>query len=275
MAKRLLSPKLLTGIVILIPIVAFLFGQLGKKIPFPGVQADGTFVLANFERPTDVKAWRQVDSKMVPTIRQAVEGHWSAKVSFLGGKDVSSVMLEDLLKSKVSVSNWNPYQSLEFKILNPEPYVEKIILLITDLWGKRYQEEIAVGGPGWQSFSVPVERVAQLINIKKVNQISFMRRREKEPREFFFDDIRLIPSPDAPMVRPGASGAVHPFDYGFAKRKSAWTVLDPLTQSEIVRVPFIVRNETPALCRLCPAEGGIPMPMGEIRSLNNIRLRNG
>jgi len=275
MYKKLANPKWIGVALVLCAAFAFLFNALGKKIPFPGVQSDGTFVLANFERPDDVKSWKTIEAKMIPTTHQSAEGRWSAKVFFTGGKDVSAITLEDLLKTRAAVSDWSAYEFLEFQILNPEPTVDKITLLITDLWGKRYEEELSVGGPGWQSFSVPVERMTPLLNTKKINQISFTRRREKESRELFFDNIRLIPSHSAAVVKQATSGGIHPFDYGFARRRQAWAVSDSQTQSEIVRVPFIVKNETPVLCRLCPVEGGIPIPMDELRSIDHLRLRNG
>ncbi|MBI4115657.1 MAG: glycoside hydrolase family 127 protein, partial [Candidatus Omnitrophica bacterium] len=95
----------------------------------------------------------------------------------------------------------------------------------------------------------------------------------REDAVIYLDDVRLIPSP------VGATGvatatAQGPFDYGFSKRKPFWTVVDPELGGEVVRIPFIVKNETQGFCKLCPVEGGIPLPMGEVRESSRIRLRN-
>ena len=252
--------------------VPFFQSIFGQKIVFPGAQADGGFIFANFERPEDVKVWRTISSRITPSTLQASEGTWSAKVTFFKGADLASVMLEDLIKTGRGSSDWSRYKSLQFSIYNPNMMIktDTLTLLITDLWGKKYRRELKPAGGKWESVSIPIDEMARDLNLQKINQISFQVQKPEADHEFYFDAIQLLPSEALRKTLPQQSM----FDYGFAKRKPFWIGIDPQTNQELIRVPFIVRNETPAFCRLCPADGSIPFPPGEIKDLNTIRIRN-
>ncbi len=248
---------------------SFLNSILPKKTFFPGVQADGSFIFSNFESPNEIKSWGLMGANMEPSTNYAWEGTRSAKVIYFAGKDIGAITVDDLGRSKKVPSDWSKYGSFQFYIFHPGNQPEKLTLIVTDLWGKQYEEILNISKGKWEKFTIPIKNMVS-INTKKVNQISISRRQKGGALDFYFDDIRLIPSASS----SGNFKKENILDYGFALRKPAWLIRDPQVSGEIVHVPFVVKNETIAFCRLCPVEGGIPLPMGEVQDLKNIRIRN-
>ncbi|MBI4115458.1 MAG: hypothetical protein HY447_02660, partial [Candidatus Omnitrophica bacterium] len=245
----------------------------GKTVPFPGPQPDGSFVFANFEKPSDLQAWKLIKSELDTTSEISLEGSSSGKVTFYGGGEYTAISIEDLIRSRKGGSDWGAFESLSFRLYNPSSEGVTLSILITDLWGQKFHEDLAVAPWSKDVYNIPISQIAGSINHHKVDQVSFLRSAVREDAVIYLDDVRLIPSP------VGATGfatatAQGPFDYGFSKRKPFWTVMDPELGGEVVRIPFIVKNETQGFCKLCPVEGGIPLPMGEVRESSRIRLRN-
>ena len=168
--------------------------------------------------------------------------------------------------------------------------LESVIALIMEKTGKRLKN-------GWKE-GIPIRQVLMVVmlsvalgvfigfaakgspasgglpliklNIQKFNWGSLFHKRAARQEDFRLDNLPLFPLVESSKK----AGREKMFDYGFAKRRALWTHLDPETQSKVVRVPFIVKNEGSTLCRLCPVEGGIPFPAGELKSLRRIRVRN-
>ena len=240
-----------------------------KRTLFPGYQADGSYILSNFENLGEAGNWSLLSSKIALSTNYAWEGIKSGQITFAGGKEVSAVSLEDLGKGKSKIEDWSNYGALQFYVFSPGVQADQLTLMITDLWGKKYEEKLSVPKGTWAKFAIPINKMAS-INIKKINQISISRRGTAESTDFYLDDLRLIPS----SVASGMFSKENIFDYGFAKRKPFWAIFDPQVNSQIIHIPFVVKNETNAFCQLCPAEGGIPFPMSELKDLKTIRIRN-
>ena len=66
--------------------------------------------------------------------------------------------------------------------------------MATDVWGKQYEETLNVSRGKWEKLTIPVKKMSGLINIKKVNQLSISRRESGDAKDFYFDDIRLLPA---------------------------------------------------------------------------------
>ncbi|MBI4358116.1 MAG: glycoside hydrolase family 127 protein [Candidatus Omnitrophica bacterium] len=243
---------------------------LGKKFAFTGLQPDGSFVFSNFEKPENLAAWSFVDAHLVPSTQYAWEGSFSGKLTFSRGKELSAITIDELGRGKDNPSDWSKYGALQFFVFHPGNQTELLTLMVTDLWGKRYEESISVPKGIWAKIALPMNKMASAINVQKINQISISKRGVTESLDFYIDDFRLVPS----TTSFGTFTRENIFDYGFAKRKPAWLIQDQQINSEAVHVPFIVTNETSAFCQLCPVEGGIPFPMGELRDPDTIRIRN-
>ncbi len=249
---------------------SFLQSVFPKKTFFPGTQADGSFIFSNFESPKEIGSWKLIGANLEPSANYAWEGTWSGKVTFFAGKELAAITLDDLGRNRKLPSDWSDYGSLQFYIFQPGTKSEKLTLIVSDLWGKQYEESLTVSRGKWEKFSVPIKNMAKSVNIKKINQVSISRRERGAALDFYFDAVRLIPS----VSFSGNFKKENMFDYGFAQRKAAWTFQDPHAGGEFVHVPFVVKNETGAFCHLCVVEGGIPLPMGEVQDPRNIRINN-
>ncbi len=241
-----------------------------SKSFFPGRQPDGSFVFSNFESPEEIHGWKLINAQMVPSTHYAWEGLSSAQISFPVAKELSAVTLEELGRVRDQPSDWSSYGALEFYLFQPGNAKQTLMFLVTDLQGKQYEETLDVPANEWKKFSFPVSQVAKKIDLKKVNQVSLSSRSLEEATDFYLDDVRLVSSSGGELP----SSAYRGMDYGFSKRKAAWIFQDTLKKMETVRVPFIVKNETAAFCHLCPTEGGVPFPVGEIKSLNALTMHN-
>ncbi len=272
--------RIMVGVVVACLAVGFFLGHgmtkkfsftdsFKKRVLFPGVQTDGSYILSNFENPGEADNWNLMAAKVSLSTNYAWEGTKSGQITFSGGKEIAAVSLEDLGKGKSKINNWSKYGALQFYIFHPGTQTDQLTLMITDLEGKKFEEKLSIPKGTWVKFAIPVSKMASL-DVKKINQLSFSRRGTSEAAEFYLDGLRLIPS----SVASGMFSKENIFDYGFAKRKAFWSVFDQQLNSEVIHVPFVVKNETNAFCQLCPGEGGIPFPMNELKDLKAIRLRN-
>lgn len=250
----------------------FSFSQVlfPKKMVFPGAQKDGSFIFSNFEKPTDLAAWELLSAGLETSTNYAWEGIQSGKITFFAGKELSAITIDNLGKTKGQLSNWSNYGSLQFYLFQPGVKDEHLTLMITDLWGKRYEETLTVPHNRWEKFTIPIKKIGVAINVKKISQVSISRREKGAVLDFYIDDVRLL----SPNAVGGGLKKENILDYEFALRKPAWLIMDPSVKGAVVHIPFVVKNETNAFCHLCAAEGGVPFPLGELKDLKNIKMRN-
>ncbi|OGW82213.1 MAG: hypothetical protein A3G33_10835 [Omnitrophica bacterium RIFCSPLOWO2_12_FULL_44_17] len=251
-------------------------------IPVPGKQKDGSFVIADFESEKGLKALELIDAKLELSSQHISRGAKSAKITMYGGKEVSGLRIQHYFTSRKAQSNWTNYDAFNFYIFNSRNESERLILQVKDERENRYKQDIWIPGNNGMDFSIPIQRMAGTINVRAIDQISFFRWEPRLDLDFFMDDIRLVPKglvevQKTPkqmeiIVKPRP---VKMLDYGFKNRKPVWMAADPRDPANgFVRIPFIVKNETDGFCKLCPAEGGIPFPMGELKTSDEIRMRN-
>ncbi len=265
-------------------LIRFVFG---KSIPLVGKISDGSFVFSDFEKPGSEKAWMPIGASFESTDRFPSQGARTGHVYFSSKARQSTLILDDLLKSRKGGSDWTGYKSLFFTVFTPVKEEVRLSMQITDLWGKQYREMMKFSGGRGVSISIPLEKIAGVVTLSKIDTLAFSITDEKEDREFYFDDIRLIPKgkrePFGAVSGGEASQAqarnvplekrkVNFFDYDFKSRKAAWTLGQAGPLKDIVRVPFVVKNETPYPCRFCSVEGALPFPAGELKDLEKMRL---
>lgn len=260
-------------------IIRILFG---RTFPVQGKQKDGSFVIANFEKNSDLKAIELASAKIEISNQHVKEGQKSAKLTLFGGEEVSAIRIEDYFESRNGMKNWSKYGVFHFYMFNPRNETERIILQIKDQRGQRYKQDIHIPAGQGQSFDISIERLSGSLNIRKIDQIALFRWEPKGDREFYLDDIKLLPkdysqaeSQSQTLQVQVKNRPVKVLDYGFSARKPAWLRQDAEgSAAGIVRIPFIVKNETQGFCRGCAVEGGVPFPMGELKSEENVRLVN-
>ncbi|MBN1688126.1 MAG: hypothetical protein JW893_03425 [Candidatus Omnitrophica bacterium] len=261
--------------------ISFMKTFFGKSIPVPGKQKDGSFVLSNFEKESDLKAWRLMSAQVELSDRNTVEGKQSAHVVLMGGEEMSSIQMDDYFESRGAQSDWSDFGLLQFYIFNPRKESDRLILQVKDRNGSRYKQDIFIPGDKGQTFNIPIDKIGGRINVRKIEQFNLFRWKPKTDREYYLDDIRLIPKSSRNKaekekidIKPSKERPVNMTDYGFVMKKPAWVVDYVHDVGVAVRIPFILKNETRSVCRNCAAGGGIPLPMGEVKDQNHFRLKN-
>ena len=259
---------------------SFLSWFFQEEIYVPGEQSDGSFLLGDFETQEELNAWLGASADLEISDRNAVQGEHSLEVIFLGGVPTSSLMLEDYFKSRKAKTNWSAYQAFEIHISNPRQAQERLILQIKDKKGLRFKQNLKAPAGGLKVFTVPIRQLAQKLDIQNIAQISLFRWKPKTDRNFYIDAVRLVPvredqrSQAALQVKPIKERPVNPLDFGFKARRPAWEIKTSMAGDSVIRVPFILRNETKGPCNACPVEGGIPFPQGELKDLHHLVIRN-
>lgn len=253
----------------------------GKSLPLTGPAPDGSFVLTDLESEENLKAWYPIGVVLERSDRFPSQGKYTAKATFLSREKHSIIVLDDLLKSRMGGRDWRRYKSLAFTLYAPVKEDARISLQITDVWGDQYRETLKFPGGQGVAFDIPIEKIGGVISLSKIDAVAFVLQDEKEDREFYLDDLRLTARGEednaAAPLKPVEGLGRHPvnfMDYGFAQRKPAWTLGQAGPMKDIIRIPFMARNETPVPCRVCSVEGGMPFPKGELQDAKRIRLRD-
>ena len=256
----------------------------GSSSALKGELPGGDFLFSDFEEDRSVNAWAAVGAQVERAAEYPSDGIHSMKIIFKPKENLSAVVLDNLLKNRKGGSNWYAYDHLFFTFFTPLKQEAKVLMKITDMWGRQYQETLSFPGGRGVKFRITISKVANVIDAGKIDTISFSVSNLKEPREFYLDQVRLIRGVTAPGEKDAAAAAplvskpgdrsVRILDYGFSLRKPAWAVNDPQIEGGLVRVPFMVKNETSSNCVRCIAEGSLPFPAGELKDMKKSRLRN-
>lgn len=241
----------------------------------------GTFIFSDFENESDLKNWSLQSATAKISSNHASHGSGALKTLLLGGESVSGILMNHYFEKRGSKTDWSAYQNLEFYIFNPRNNSERLILQIKDKRGNRFKQDLNVPANAGEIFRIPIQRVSAKVNIRTIDQFNIFRWEPKGDREFYFDHFRLVSdaaeerqtTPEPRVRESEKSRPVKMMDYGFAARKAAW--MTPGPEGPAVRIPFVVKNETSALCRRCPVEGGMPFPMGEVQDLKDLQLFDG
>lgn len=248
----------------------------GRTAVLAGPASDGGFVLSDFEDPAQIKAWKTRSARMAVSAEFAPEGRSSAQVVFEPGRiaNDASVSLAGFMRIRGAVSDWSPYGALAFQVHNPGGKEISLLVEVEDIWIHRYKRQIRIPPNSSEEIILTTADIGFALNLKQVDKISISSK-AGEPLVFFLDDVRLVPG----GISSGLGSVtaqerpLNMLDYLFPARKPAWTLKSPSGET-VVSAPFIVKNETPGTCTLWPAEGGFALPAGEVRSVDQIRIRD-
>ena len=162
-----------------------------NSIPVPGEKPDRSFVLGDFESGEALEAWKVNRAKIEISPDHAKEGNSSARVAFFGHVKVSQVGLKDYFTSQHALFDWSKYESLSFYIFNPQGDERRVILQIADRKGRIYKQDFYLKGNSGETFVIPVTRIANEINVKRINELSFFEWNLGNGFYLHFDDIKL------------------------------------------------------------------------------------
>lgn len=259
----------------------------GKNIPVPGLQSDGGALLGSFETPREFQAWKILNAKASESSEIHAEGQLSLKVEIPPDSKFTLISLEDLMLERHSLGNWSHFGSLSFFIANLNAFNFRMRVRVTDIWGNSFERDVNIQKGGGQVLTFPIERIAAEIDIRHADQITFFTQSRKNIFSFYLDNIRLNtkakgsgeiagdPTPGHPARdMPKKNRPARRLYYGFDQLKKMWMFAHP-QHGPVVRIPFVVKNETSGFCKLCPVEGSIPFAMGEVHDPAQLRLFTG
>lgn len=252
----------------------------GKAIPLAGKTEAGDFLFSSFEDKRELGAWKAKDAVLEISDRYPADGAHTLRMLFEDRETQPSLILANLLRSRKGGSDWSRYKSLGFTVFSPAETKLSLSVKITDLWGRQYLDTFQLK-PGGVFIEVQVSDLEKLINPAQVDTVVFQFKKGGQSSEVYLDHIRLIQSDadekatqEAAAASAAESGAAPYFDYDFQSRRQAWIYRDPAVQDQLIRIPFGIKNESSAACRLCAVEGGIPFPAGEIKSVEHLKLHD-
>lgn len=166
---------------------------LAPVMTVPGVQSDGSFLLAGFESISEFRVWESLAATMEPDQEHAVEGKYSAKLTFMDHTKMASVAMQDYFESRFPFQGWLDYDRLKFTIYNPEEKAGRVIFKMKDEQGREFKQDLQIPGMTERQFSLPLADIAKHVNLKKVVQLNFFLWDVHEERVYYLDDLRLTP----------------------------------------------------------------------------------
>lgn len=262
-------------------------GLFGPKFDVVGEQKDGSFVLVNFEQPSDLKLWTLQNSKLVPSTNHETEGTQAGMITMLGDVESSAIHIEDYFESRGAVSNWHDYGFLAFDLYNPQASKQRLILQIKDTKDGKFKMNLIVPAKSERAFKIPMAKIDGPVDLANISQFTIFKWKPKVEMNFFMDNLRLLtgnetgervdqdltdPKVKFPKAPPAVNRPIKLFDYGFEQRKPQWLVYDPELQVKVTRAPFIVKDESGVARNLAPAQGGVPFAPGELTSIDHLRV---
>lgn len=163
-------------------------------VAVPGQQTDGSFVFSDFEAVTDFSQWKTEAAYLEVSNENASQGKHSMRILYHNNARLSSVRMESYFNSRYAHSDWSGYKALSFYLYNPQESRERIILQIKDRRGKRYKEDLVMDPERGTQFKIDLDGVRKEIDIYRIEHINFFVWEAQKEKEFFMDDLRLLPS---------------------------------------------------------------------------------
>ena len=162
-----------------------------NPVSVPGEKPDKSFMLGDFETPEALQAWKVNRAKIEISQDHVKVGSGSARVAFFGHVKVSQVGLKDYFTSRGALFDWSKYRALSFYIFNPQGESERILVQIADRKGRLYKEDFTVPANSGETFTLPIEKISNEINVNQVNELTFFEWNLGNGFYLYFDDVKL------------------------------------------------------------------------------------
>ncbi len=242
---------------------------------FSGIKkAQKDLSIADFESPEDFKKFSDSNVDITVSKEYPSSGAYCAKVVFRVSKSPSFKM-EHYFEKDRSIANWGPYGSFLFDIYNPQDEPQRLILQIKDRSGARYKQDITIEPKTKETIEVETAVLRHHISIYNVAQINLFRWEPQSDATFYIDNLRL----ETEKVRQKKSI----FDPEFVNSKEpVYAATDYFyfpqnkwkAEANMYRFPLRVLNPHPLKLIGFPSQGGVPFPKGELKSQNELSIKD-
>jgi len=162
-------------------------------------------------------------------------------------------------------------------VYNPEKKPLRIHLKIKDTDERKYTEKIALPPEMATKIIVSVPQLRGKIKPSRISQISLFIWKSKKEHVLFMDNLKLVPARFTgkgglvilseeyiPEQGEKIYNGVEYFD--FDSKKEKWKNRD------FVLTPLYVDNPTSGYATQFPVSGGIPLPNGEVKTIDQIQI---
>ncbi|MFH0896369.1 MAG: hypothetical protein V2A54_18205, partial [Bacteroidota bacterium] len=229
--------------------------------------------IADFENADDFKKFTDSNVEVSVSKDFSTSGAYSAKVIFKKSKS-PSFKIEQYFEKDKSFSNWAPYGSFLFDIYNPQDSPQRMILQIKDRSGERYKQDINLEPNSKETIEIETGILRQSISLYNIAQINLFRWEPNSDATFYIDNVRLAPASiktKKTIFDPeflNSKGSVYAVGNYFAFLPQAWQ------KGEVREFPVFVLNTSVIRIKDFPARGGIPFPKGELKSANDVAVKD-
>lgn len=158
----------------------------------PGMQADGSFVFADFESASDFKAWTVESAHMEISPAHADEGTHCAKVRLFGNTGLAGIVMDKYFESRYAFSDWAGFRAIRFHFFNPESREIRLIFQVKDSRGQRFKRDVVIPPGEGEDFEIPLDEIGREIDLRKIRQMNFFDWKSQAQHEIYFDDLRLV-----------------------------------------------------------------------------------
>ena len=244
-------------------------------------RAKESLLLFDFENREDLSRWNLNNASIEISKEHVTSGKYSAKLVYSPSRQASAVMIEKYFKKNKNLTNWAPYEIISFDIFNPSNKQERMILQIKDKNEKRAKINLQLNPNAVNHIEVDIRQLWDSLNPSEIGQFNLLLWNNDSEKIFYLDNLQLIPL--AAFEKHGKSILDEEFipkpgekiyaagDY-FAFDNIKWIKTDVQTDSSFVQAPLIINNYIAVDLKNLNINGGIPLPFGQLKSLDNLAL---
>ena len=236
-------------------------------------------VIADFERPGDLEAWKTFSAELSLTRNPAIVGKFSAKIHFKPTTNASGIVMKKLFQKNRALRDWEGYESLSVKVFNPSDQSLPLKIKIKDRQGGSHTEAVTLRPKQVNRVFITIRSLQGRLKPSRVAQLNFFLWAPRGDHTIVLDDIRLVPQrafkEEGPPVilgkeflpKKGEKIYARQDLLDFASYRGKWAQKDG-----VVRIPLFLSNFSFGRSPRFPVSGGIPIPRGELTSLEGVRL---
>ena len=204
-AVRRFIRTLVTGLLTLLALEAAGFVYL-RVVNHPSeaeaTDAAGVLWLADFEAEHEARVrWRVRDAVITSSTLFATHGARAAQVTFKDGQ-TPKITMSEALRFDRRRRDWNRYAALVLDLKNLQSSQERLMVQLKDRRGQIYKEEVWIPGFTAQSVSLPLDRVAAHLDLRRITELTLFRWQPGRATTFYLDAVRLEPRDGAPATAP-------------------------------------------------------------------------
>lgn len=229
----------------------------------------------SFDDQAALAAWtlRDVEATISKTVPGAVE------LKFGSTEKAPAFYLENAFDRQSG--DWSDFGLVRFNLTNRSSSEQRITLQIKDSSDARFKNDYHLAANETQTIDLYINELKAYLDVRKIRQFNLFRWNPTEPAELTLGALSFL-APEAVQARFAEEEAVPAEDIPInwwgrqfrEKYQHFWEQYDMQTDEQIVRIPLNIVDETRVIRSAWPLTGGVPLPQGAVKSLDQLRVTN-